>query len=257
MQNCRSGFWSLDPQSKIGDACESATEKTDPALQTKPLLKPTVQIFKTSGVLVPFHKLVSCNVLALCPLLTKSGIWIGIVTFCVSGDRVYISVRRGLMCTDSHQPDHRCADYTVRFYCPGMKALCRSAGETSSTSNHTESSPSEAQNHNNSEHKFLSQKDKTKPHNEVMKVENAKNDTFGEGGGEQEKEKRDNMTKKEKKKKRVELYLGEAVPDSGAAFHKHLLWNDRQTERRRKEQFVYSQWKSRRGLHHQYKLVNW
>ena len=128
----------------------------------------------------------------------------------LTGDRVVVSPRKGLMCTDSHQSDHACADYKVRFYCPGMRELCHSKNKT---------------------HKDITADDITTQRGKSSNKRNKK----------QENEILKNITKPREKGR----HNKPAVPNVnyGAAFHKHLLWNDAQKARRQATQMVYKQWK--------------
>ena len=139
-----------------------------------------------------------------------------------------VSPRKGLSCTDSHQSDHRCADYKVRFYCPGMKELCHSKN----TINSTDDSDINAK-HVEMKKDIKQSREKKRRENEILK----------------------NITKPRNKTGRNREEGYEAHND--AAFHKHLLWNDRQTEGRRSHQRIYVQWKNNRDPHRLSKWRNW
>ena len=179
----------------------------------------------------------SCQIIGFCTKFRgwRLPIWeildpplILIITyFSLTGDRVEVSPRKGLRCTDSHQSDHRCADYKVRFYCPGMKELCHSKNKTNST----DDSDTNAK-HDGLKKHVKASREKKRHENEILK----------------------NITKPRNKIGRSREGF---ETHSDAAFHKHLLWNDRQTEGRRNYQRVYVQWKNNRDPHRLSKWRNW
>ena len=147
--------------------------------------------------------------------------------FSLAGDRVEVSPRKGLSCTDSHQSDHRCADYKVRFYCPGMRELCHSKNKTNASGDRDINAK-----HNEMKKHIKASREKKRRENEILK----------------------NITKPRNKIGR-KIQAFEAHSD--APFHKHLLWNDRQTEGRRNYQRIYVQWKNNRDPHRLSKRRNW
>ena len=125
------------------------------------------------------------------------------------------------MCTDSHQSDHRCADYKVRFYCQGMRQMCHSKNKTDKITSTDIMSTNQVIDEHVKRGKLSSKRDK-KQENEILK----------------------NVTKPGgKRRHKFEDETEANNIDYGAVFHKHLLWNDRQKERRKSNQMVYVQWK--------------
>ena len=124
-----------------------------------------------------------------------------------------IHPRKGLTCTDSHQSDYRCADYKVRFYCPGMHDLCRNRNDTTHTQDNREDTSEELSNDINKTVLKKKEKNKHKLENEIIV--------------DSKKQRRQKPSKSRKDKSSSSSILWPQHVTKDVIFHRHLYWNNR------------------------------
>ena len=129
------------------------------------------------------------------------------------GDRVIIHPRKGLTCMDNHQSDYRCADYKVRFYCPGMYELCRKRNETTEVQDNTEHPNRDQSNDINKTLLKKQGKHKNKLENEI--IVNSK------------KQRRQKPSKSRKDKSSSSRIIWPKHVTKDVIFHRHLYWNNK------------------------------